>query len=114
MRPKERIKPFLKIIEDYWKENQDLRFSQVLVNMGIVPNTLGHWYYKEEYETFPDPSIMFWGNRGKSGRAKLKYISIDKMNTDHIEACLKTQKYMSSAYRIAMEDELERRLKCQQ
>lgn len=48
MRNKERIKPYLKQIEKFWLENPDLRFTQVLVNMNIIPNFPGMWYYKED------------------------------------------------------------------
>ena len=48
MRDKERIEPYLKRIEEYWLEFPDLRFTQVLVNMNIIPNFPGNWYYKED------------------------------------------------------------------
>ena len=78
MRPKERIKPFLdnvnigdlvfniwklkvdidKLVHEYdkqeileyWESHSDLRFSQVLVNLGLIPNYQGFWYYMEEDE----------------------------------------------------------------
>lgn len=36
-----------KEIKTYWHENPDLRFSQVLVNTGNMPNIPGMWYYEE-------------------------------------------------------------------
>lgn len=48
MRDKERIKPYLKKIEEFWLENPDLRFTQILVNLKIIPNFHGMWYYKED------------------------------------------------------------------
>ncbi len=48
MRDKKRIKPYLKKIEEFWLKNPDLRFTQVLVNMDIIPNFPGMWYYKED------------------------------------------------------------------
>lgn len=35
-------------IMDFWLEMPDLRFTQVLVNMGIIGNRPGIWYYTEE------------------------------------------------------------------
>jgi len=40
----------------YWKENPDLRFSQVLVNVGF-PNYPGFWYYKEENEILEELNL---------------------------------------------------------
>lgn len=37
-------------VEKFWLENPDLRFSQVLVILGIIPNIPGFWYYMEEDE----------------------------------------------------------------
>ena len=48
MRNLDRIKPYLEKIEKFWKEHPDLRFTQVLVNMNIIPNFPGSWYYKED------------------------------------------------------------------
>ena len=50
MRNKNRIKPFLEKIEKYWMKNPDLRFTQVIVSMEIIPNFPGMWYYKEDGE----------------------------------------------------------------
>jgi hypothetical protein len=36
------------IITNFWTENPDLRFSQVLVNLGLLENYEGFWYYMEE------------------------------------------------------------------
>ena len=36
------------IIENCWLENPDLRFTQVLICTGIIPNFPGMWYYREE------------------------------------------------------------------
>lgn len=32
----------------FWKDNPDLRFSQVLINLGLIPNVPGFWYYMED------------------------------------------------------------------
>lgn len=33
-----------------WELNPDWRFTQILVNLGFVPNWSGGWYYVEEDE----------------------------------------------------------------
>jgi len=37
-------------ITEYWKDCPDLRFSQVLIATGVLPNISGMWYYMEEDE----------------------------------------------------------------
>jgi hypothetical protein len=43
MRDIKRIDRILLLIETYWKENPDLRFGQMLINLGIIPDTLPSW-----------------------------------------------------------------------
>lgn len=38
------------VIREFWKENPDLRFSQVLICLELLPNIPGFWYYMEEDE----------------------------------------------------------------
>ena len=38
------------IILSFWKDNPDLRFSQLLISMNYIPNILGFWYYMKEEE----------------------------------------------------------------
>lgn len=49
---------------------------------------------------------MCWGTRGVNGDEPLRYIPLMEMTTEHIEACLETQKFMHPAFRVAMENEL--------
>lgn len=35
-------------IKETWKKYPDLRFTQVLVNMLMIPNEPGTWYYMED------------------------------------------------------------------
>lgn len=37
-------------ILEYWMENESLRLTQVLVNLSIIPNIRGTWYYKDEVQ----------------------------------------------------------------
>ena len=39
-----------KEISEFWHNNPDLRYSQVLINMDILPNYPGFWYNLEEDE----------------------------------------------------------------
>jgi len=43
MRDKERIKRILNLIEEKWNENSDMRFGQLLINMGICDDDLRLW-----------------------------------------------------------------------
>jgi hypothetical protein len=105
----EKCKDKIASIGSYWVENPDQRLTQVLVNMGIIENVSGTWYYMEETEymitshTLKPEEILFWGSYGKDGQQKLKYILLKDMESEHIEACLKTQKNMNQYYRKTME-----------
>lgn len=52
---------------------------------------------------------MTWGTYGKNGDQPLHYIKLSEMETEHIEACLKTQAHMYPQIRIAMKNELRYR-----
>lgn len=43
MRDKTRIKRILKLIESNWNEYPDLRFGQLLINIGIVDDSMRVW-----------------------------------------------------------------------
>lgn len=44
------IKSHQEQIKEFWLSNPDLRYSQVLITLGIIPNIPGFWYYMEEDE----------------------------------------------------------------
>jgi len=102
-------------IRNYWLENPDQRLTQVLVNIGIVSNLEGAWYYIEETayilekKILKPEQILFWGSYGKSENEKLHHILIKNMDTVHIEACLSTQKNMNPLYKKAMTNVLRKR-----
>lgn len=99
---KESLFPILKFehhyntFKTYWKDNPDLRITQVCVNLGIIDNIPGAWYYTEDYELmksfgFADRDVFLWGTFGKSGKEPLKRILLKDMEDSHIEAILNTQ-----------------------
>jgi hypothetical protein len=54
-------------------------------------------------------SAVHWGTRGKDGRQPLVYKPIKELDSDHIEAILKTQHQISDFYREILKDELKYR-----
>lgn len=54
-------------------------------------------------------SAVHWGTRGKDGRQPLVYKPIKDLDSDHIEAILKTQHQISDFYREIFKDELKYR-----
>lgn len=52
-------------IKKFWEENPDLKISQVLITLNIIPNKSGVWYYDEEYhllmkQGIPPEECLFW------------------------------------------------------
>ena len=54
-------------------------------------------------------SAVHWGTRGKDGRQPLVYKPIKELDSDHIEAILKTQHQISDFYKEILKDELKYR-----
>ena len=106
-----------KEITEFWKENPDLRYSQVLVNMGIIPNYPGFWYFTEEDEILeqqglPLSEYMLWGvnfDKDMNRLPETDYRFICDLDTDHIEAILDGQWTKNLRYIAAFNDELNRR-----
>ena len=48
MREKARIKRILKLIEKHWNKNPDLRFGQLLINLGIADDSIRVWTNEDE------------------------------------------------------------------
>ena len=65
-------------------------------------------YHDDPHEVIRD--AVTWGTFGKNGDESLKYVAISDMSTEHLQACLETQKanMRSAMYRV-MQDELEYR-----
>lgn len=86
------------IFKQVYTDNPDLRITQVLVNIGIIPNIEGFWYYTEdeplmvESGLLQERDIYFWGkNFTKEGKKleETEYILIKDMETSHIESILR-------------------------
>ena len=48
MREKARIKRILKLIEKHWNKNPDLRFGQLLINIGIADDSIRVWNNEDD------------------------------------------------------------------
>jgi hypothetical protein len=54
-------------------------------------------------------SAVYWGTRGKDGKQPLVYKLLKDLDSDHIEAILKTQHQISDFYREVFMEELKYR-----
>ena len=123
MRPKERIPIFLKLVNwdaleekwdvdisptlrsklylnseiiKYWLENYDQRFGQMLINQGLLPDSLRVWC-DEENDILDDQNVspreyLLWGkcyDKDMNPLPKIEWILIKDMSTDHIKAILR-------------------------
>lgn len=59
MRPKERIPRILEKLEEYWKDNQDLRLGQILSNASYIKNHTNDPFYlvDREFEEYLDSQL---------------------------------------------------------
>ena len=48
MRDKKRIKRILKLIEEHWNKHPDLRFGQLLINLGVADDSIRVWLNEDE------------------------------------------------------------------
>lgn len=104
-------------IKEFWLENPDLRFSQVLVNLGIIPNLPGFWYYIEENEILEQLGIepreyLLWGQVFDKDMNRLPepiYRPIKDLETGHIQAILDGDWCRLDNYKECFENELKLR-----
>jgi hypothetical protein len=83
-------------IKKFWMANHDLRFSQVLVNMGYLDNIPGVWYYLEDDDSLInagcDPrECVFWGqlyDKDMKRLPEVKHLLIKDLTIDHIHAII--------------------------
>lgn len=103
--------------KDFWLKNPDLRFSQVLVNLGIIPNIPGTWYYIEEDEILEELGIstreyLLWGQNYDKNMNLLPetiYKPIKELSTEHIQAILNGGFTKRKKYIKCFEEELKLR-----
>ena len=48
MRDKKRIKRILKLIEEKWNKHPDQRFGQLLINLGLIKDSLKVWNNEDD------------------------------------------------------------------
>lgn len=101
----------------YWNDNPDLRFTQVLISLGILQNQPGPWYYFEEEEILEMMGVnprdyLLWGQYfDKDGKRLSKVIRrpVKDMDTDHIKAILDGEWTSNPDYIKCFTEELKRR-----
>lgn len=65
MREKERIKRILNKLERLWLHNQDMRFGQLLINLGIADDSLRVWQNEDSgLEKYLDKNIENMSKKG--------------------------------------------------
>ena len=111
MRPIERIKPFMKWLEEEWLQSSDQRFGQLLINLGLVEDDL--WTWTREISDYPIPhehvrEFQTWGKI--DWYTNHKQILIKDLDFDHIVAILETQTHIGDNLRTILEVELSWRL----
>lgn len=80
-------------ITEEWKFMYDIRFSQILVNLGFIPNMPGPWYHYEEDEIlkmqgYKPRDYIFWGSIYDSDGKRLddtKYNLIKDLEITHMQ-----------------------------
>jgi len=83
------------IIYDYWCKYSDLRFGQMLINLGLVPDKMKIWL-DEENNILIDQGckpreVLLWGRNFDANNNRLpntEWILIKDMNFHHIKAIL--------------------------
>jgi hypothetical protein len=84
------------IINSFWLKNPDLRFGQLLINLGLAED--GHYWFTEETDWLVNngycklEDINFWGvNFFKNGKQRkhTKHKLLKDLADDHIENIIK-------------------------
>ena len=85
-----------KEVREYWLENPDLRFSQVLVNLNIIPNIPGYWHHLEDEEIlirldYSPEKVYFWEvnlDVDENSLHKTVWKPISELTSDHLKAII--------------------------
>jgi len=98
-----------------YKEYKDTITKEVLMVDGGTDYTRRYVGVYEELSVYDDGShitrrsALHWGTRGKDGKQPLVYKPIKDLDSDHIEAILKTQHQLSEFYKEVFREELKYR-----
>jgi hypothetical protein len=104
-------------VQIFWEDQPDLRFSQTLVNIGLLPNSPGLWYYDEEEEILIEQGhdaaeVIFWGqnfDKDMNRLPKTVWRPIANMTSEHIQAVLSGEYTKNELYLKTFNEELTRR-----
>ena len=82
-------------IVEYWNENPNQRFGQVLINLGLIPDTMRIWLDEEneilKSQGVPEREFRLWGqnyDKDMNQLPKTIWKPIMELSTDHIKAIL--------------------------
>jgi hypothetical protein len=98
-----------------YKEYKDTITKEVLMVDGGTDYARRNIGTYEELSVYDDGShitrrsALHWGTRGKDGKQPLTYKPIKDLDSDHIEAILKTQHQLSEFYKEVFKKELKYR-----
>lgn len=80
----------------YWKRNPDQRFGQMLINLGMIPDSFAAWCQEDSdiliMQGNKPRDVLFWGsNYDKKGNLlpETKWRLIKDLDTSHIKNILK-------------------------
>lgn len=83
-------------IKKFWIANNNLRFSQVLINMGYLDNITGTWYYIEDDDLLirsgcEPREVIYWGQNfdvDMNRLPKTNWILIKNMTSEHVKSVI--------------------------
>ena len=101
----------------YWKKNYDQRVGQVLINLGLIPDSLFAWNDEEPNilisQGFDPAECYYWGNNYDKDMNRLPktiYKPIRELSTEHILSIIDGGFIIfNRLYSGIMEEELRRR-----
>jgi hypothetical protein len=102
-------------IREFWENNPDLRFGQMLINLNLIPDKFNIWN-DEETQILIDQGISIrdifkWRTYGKLGDQPLTFILLKDMSDDHIKNCIKNLPNLHPTVKEYFKDELNFREK---
>lgn len=102
--------------KEYWEQNPDQRFGQVLINLNLIPDNFDIWSDEEsdilDAQGVPKRETMMWGTNFDKDMNRLPetiWKPINELTTDHIEAILDGNWARNPKYIEEFKNELELR-----